>query len=89
MSKEAPPKLTPINPFTPRQREVITLLATGLTQKQAASALKISPSAVKKRIRGSGLPGEGIFGIIEQATKKRPGQKNWMSILLGDVLLDI
>jgi DNA-binding CsgD family transcriptional regulator len=84
-------RLTPLHPFTERQAEIIELLANGLMAKEVSQKLCLSNHTVYKHISGTnnGLFNRsalGIIGIIENATGVRPGRRNWLPILLNDVL---
>ncbi len=85
-------RLTPIHPFTERQAQIIKLLAAGVTQRNIAEILDISPNTLRNHIsgvpkKGGGKSALGILGIIEEATKRRPRSKVWLLPLIGDVLL--
>jgi len=84
-------RLIPLHPFTERQAEIIELIANGLAAKEISQKLCLSNHTVYKHISGncgdpSSRSGMGIIGIIENATGVRPGRKNWLPILLNDVL---
>lgn len=100
MSKEF--KLVPINPFTPRQAEVIDLMTQGVrTNKDIAHQMGISAGTVKIFYKGHqrlspqdlGITQTksdlGIFGIVERAKGIRPTKGNLITRLLGDVILEI
>ena len=40
----------PVSGLTPRQRDVLRLIATGLTNKEAAAALSLSPRTVEMHV---------------------------------------
>lgn len=57
-------------PLTPREREVLALLAAGLTNKQIAAKLIISPQTVKKHA-GSIYGKLDVHGRTEAAARAR------------------
>lgn len=80
--------LTPINPFTPRQGEIIELVANGSSYKEIATKFGICAQTIKEHVAGNDcFPAKSIFGRIEKATGTRPGRRNWVVGLIGDVLL--
>ncbi|MCK4820636.1 hypothetical protein KA005_33030 [bacterium] len=77
-------KLTPINPFSPRQGQIIELRANGLTNQEVAKKLKIARWTVNNHIANDPY---SIFARIENITGIRPAPRNWIAPLIGDVLL--
>lgn len=59
---QAPPAKSPLDSFTEREREVFDLLAQGLTNKQIAERLVISPNTVKRHLKA-------IFTKLEVNTR--------------------
>lgn len=82
--------LSPINPFSKRQEQIVHLRANGFTYPGIAHNLGISFNTVKNHISGepyvSGKAGLGILGTIEKASGERPGSHNWVTPLFGDVI---
>lgn len=91
--KEVGYRVTPINPFTPRQVELVTLLANGHKVKEAASHMGIAKNTAKNLICGYGenTPGQrGVLGTLEAITGTRPpSHRKWLEMLKNDVLLPV
>lgn len=86
MGKEIKGRLviTPINPFTPRQVEIIELKAEGLSSEQIADRLGIAHHTVQNHIHGT-LKHGSIYDRTERITGRRPSS-NFISPMIGDVL---
>lgn len=78
-------KLTPINPFTPRQGQIIELRANGLTNQEIALRLNINYQTVLNHIAGD--LNHSIRGRIREITGVRPHYNTWIIPLIGGVLL--
>lgn len=91
MSKESLdscPKLilTQINPFSPKEAEIITLIVEGRSYKQIAHILGYSHQGIKNLITAKA--DFSIFSKVGKITGKRPSTVGEMlAILTGDVLL--
>lgn len=85
--------LTPINPFTTRQGEVLEFLVNGHTFKQIVNELGISPHTIKNIVYGYGEADinlrvrSGIFGVIEALTGYRPHHRRELAGLLEEDIL--
>lgn len=80
-----------INPLSSRETEILELRANSLINKQIAQKLHISLNTVKSHISGISTeksPHLGIFGKLERIYGKRPGISNWISPLIGDLLVE-
>ena len=69
------------NPFTERQREVIGLAASGLTNRQIAARLVMSVRTVEGHLfRASQRAGistrEGLIALLEGRADRRPDKPN-------------
>lgn len=87
-------KLTPINPFTQRQGQVLQGLADGKSLQEIADALGITKKTVATHLYGGKVTGEkpqvikGVYNVVEEITGKRPVDKTQLiTRLIGDVLL--
>lgn len=90
--------LSPINPFTPRQRDIINKQLEGRAYKQGCVDLGIKLNTYKGIISGcetsttkvmfsNNFYSIGILGVIERFTGKRPFPETWLARLLGDVIV--
>ena len=92
--------VTPINPLTPRQAEVLRALVSGITSDEALSdKLDIERSTAHNYIYGtdtaSGASNKhanrkklGLLGTIERKYGIRPGNRaHLIAILLGDIVM--
>lgn len=67
-----------VRPLTPRQREVLDLLATGLTGKEVANRLRLSPGTIVahlnqiRRRRGSGTVLTLVRQFYDLVEKENP-----------------
>ena len=78
--------ISPINPYTPRQAEIIELKANGSSYKQIADQLGINVQTVKNQISGTVRHGSiSIYDRTERITGRRPF-KNFITPMIGDVL---
>lgn len=78
-------KLTEINPFSPRQRQIITLLVDGKSPKEIAHTLGNAYFTVRNIIFEYPY---GIFSKVENLTGERPKTRSrLLATLLGDVLV--
>lgn len=82
--------ISSINPFSKRQEQIVQLRANGFTNRQVAHNLGISYKTVKNHISGlGGCYGKarlGVLGTIEKVSGERPGRRNWVAPLVGDIL---
>lgn len=77
-------KLTEINPFTPRHRDIINGILDGKNYQEIASLLGISYKTVKSLVYHPW----GVFGRVEDITGEWPGScERLIAILWGDVLI--
>lgn len=83
-------KVTPINPFTKRQAEVVECIANGMSHQQTADKLGTSVQTIRNHVTGLHTSNEkgkgGIFGNITRSTGERPAKRNWIAPMFGDVL---
>lgn len=70
LTSAAPPEPALPEPLTPREREVLNLMAAGLTNREIAEALVISPGTVKKHA-GNIYGKLGVGNRTEAAAKAR------------------
>lgn len=86
--------------FTPRQSEILMLLANGRSIQEIAEELKISYKTVANQVHGTARPDSlamasgvvsskfGLFGIIELKTGTRPGSGTQLIVgLINDGVL--
>lgn len=57
-----------VDKLTPREREVVTLLTTGMSQKQIAHALGIAPGTVRAHSTNA-REKTGCFSTVQLAVK--------------------
>jgi FixJ family two-component response regulator len=77
--------LTSFHPFTPRQAEIVQLLANGASNKEVSKKLGVSKKTINQIISFCASY-DSIFDRIENLTGKRPKIKNWIFPLIDDVL---
>jgi len=92
-------KVTPINPFTVAQAEILELRMNGYSVKEIAAIRGTSPRTVGNVIKGTagqeaieeGSAYEiGVYGVIQQLSGKRPCNiLEAANMLDGDVVLRV
>lgn len=77
---------TGTSPFSPRQIELIELITSGYSRKDAAHIMGITGNTVRNMICGFGFtdpktPGlSGILGVIEAKRGQRLGYRTWIPV---------
>lgn len=87
MKERGPLFLAPINPFTPREQDVVSGIIKGETNRQIAQKLKISPHTVRNLIYHANFDKPGIYEKTQILTgKKITNRVDFINVLLGDVV---